>query len=199
MFNLFAAYFISWLLFAIVWYIIGLIHGKIRIIPQTHAYISWYLRWLWPRVSGVWPCGLCWQCSGLHLGLSFQCGDTTHHWVSGKKYLPKSLTICYFRYGGRATTTECPTAIVMMCVQSVIGIFIEVRLSAANHEMILQWMLWIHVWMLRPVWLVLCSPSSPSRPTEERPSCLVTRRWWPWGTGPSTCCAGWATSGPPTS
>ena len=39
MFNLFAAYFISWLLFAIVWYIIGLIHGKIRIIPKTHAYI----------------------------------------------------------------------------------------------------------------------------------------------------------------
>ena len=31
-----------------------------------------------------------------------------------------------FRYGGRATTTECPSAIVVMCVQSVIGIFIEV-------------------------------------------------------------------------
>ena len=28
-------------------------------------------------------------------------------------------------YGGRATTTECPTAIVVMCVQSVLGIFIE--------------------------------------------------------------------------
>ena len=31
------------------------------------------------------------------------------------------------RYGGRATTTECPVAIVVMCVQSVIGIFIEVK------------------------------------------------------------------------
>ena len=38
--------------------------------------------------------------------------------------------ILLFRYGGRATTTECPTAIVMMCVQSVIGIFIEVRYLA---------------------------------------------------------------------
>ena len=27
MFNLFAAYFISWFLFAVVWYLIGLLHG----------------------------------------------------------------------------------------------------------------------------------------------------------------------------
>ena len=30
-----------------------------------------------------------------------------------------------FRYGGRATTGECPTAILVMCIQSVLGMAIE--------------------------------------------------------------------------
>ena len=34
----------------------------------------------------------------------------------------------WFRYGGRAITEECPAAMILMCVQSIVGVIIQVGL-----------------------------------------------------------------------
>jgi len=91
-FNLFASYFISWLIFAMIWYIIGLIHGDFD--PPDEMSDDHVV-----CVGNV-----------VDFTSAFLFSVETQHTIG---------------YGGRATTTECPVAIVVMCVQSVIGIFIE--------------------------------------------------------------------------
>ena len=39
-FNLFAAYFVSWLVFAILWYFIGLFHGETRVKSHTDSQLG---------------------------------------------------------------------------------------------------------------------------------------------------------------
>jgi len=89
-FNLFASYFISWLLFAVIWFLIGLFHGDFEEDRDESHVVC---------VDNV-----------IDFTSAFLFSVETQHTIG---------------YGGRATTTECPSAIVVMCVQSVIGIFIE--------------------------------------------------------------------------
>ena len=37
------------------------------------------------------------------------------------------IMIMMFRYGGRATSDQCPAAVILMTVQSIVGVIIEVR------------------------------------------------------------------------
>ena len=92
-FNLFASYFISWFLFALIWFLIGYIHGDFELPGERqveHAVC----------VENV-----------VDFTSAFLFSVETQHTIG---------------YGGRATTTECPAAIIVMSVQSVIGVFIEV-------------------------------------------------------------------------
>ena len=35
----------------------------------------------------------------------------------------------YLRYGGRATTEQCPMAVIVMSVQSIVGVVIQVMID----------------------------------------------------------------------
>jgi len=92
LFNLFAAYFLSWLVFAIFWYFIGLFHGDFQ--PDSERDVDHIV-----------------------------CVENVQDFTSA--FLFSVETQHTIGYGGRATTTECSAAILLMCVQSVTGVFIE--------------------------------------------------------------------------
>jgi len=91
-FNFFASYFVSWVFFAIIWYLIALAHGDFE--PE----------YKWPKGHMV-------------------CVDNVVDFTSS--FLFSLETQHTIGYGGRATTTECPHAIIVMSLQSIIGVFIE--------------------------------------------------------------------------
>ena len=90
-----ASFFITWTVFAVIWYIIGLAHGDFE--PDN-----------------------------LPDGLNQQAGNFTpcvwaiHNFASC--YLFSVETQHTIGYGSRQTTEECPEAIIIMSLQSVIGV-----------------------------------------------------------------------------
>ena len=59
--------------------------------------------------------------------LSLQPRDPAYDWVSFVLFLLRfSSQLLLQRYGGRATTEECPHAIILMCIQSIVGVIIQV-------------------------------------------------------------------------
>lgn len=91
-FNLFAAYFLSWLVFAVFWYFIGLFHGDFE--PDSERGADHVV-----------------------------CVENMKDFTSA--FLFSVETQHTIGYGGRATTTQCSSAVLLMCVQSVTGVFIE--------------------------------------------------------------------------
>ncbi|CAG0904582.1 unnamed protein product [Cyprideis torosa] len=88
------SFFLSWLGFAIIWWIILLSHGDLR---AEHL----------PGVDDTWtPCVL-----NIHgFASCFLFSIETQHTIG---------------YGGRMTTEECPHAIFVMCLQSIVGVMIQ--------------------------------------------------------------------------
>ena len=37
------------------------------------------------------------------------------------------IMIMIFRYGGRATSDQCPAAVIVMSVQSIVGVILDVK------------------------------------------------------------------------
>eukprot|EP00095_Tigriopus_kingsejongensis_P004647 maker-scaffold29_size597861-snap-gene-3.9 protein:Tk04647 transcript:maker-scaffold29_size597861-snap-gene-3.9-mRNA-1 annotation:"g protein-activated inward rectifier potassium channel 3-like isoform x3" len=92
-FVVFATVFIlSWLLFAIVWYLTILQHGDFEEVNQTNASFV-------PCVDSIKDFTSC-----------FLFSLETQHTIG---------------YGGRATTEQCPFAIIIMCLQSIVGVIIQ--------------------------------------------------------------------------
>jgi len=90
-FNFFGSYFLSWFLFAIIWYLIGLSHGDFNsgsVEDPGHVF----------------------------------CVDNMVDFTSA--FLFSIETQHTIGYGGRATTSECPHAIILMSVQSIYGVFL---------------------------------------------------------------------------
>ena len=58
----------------------------------------------------------------------------------------------WFRYGGRAITEECPAAMILMCVQSIVGVIIQVGHFGFHHKP-------NAFIVFRPVWQALSLPS----------------------------------------
>ena len=90
-------------------------------------------------------------------------------------------TLC--RYGGRMTSTQCPMAILVMSVQSVVGVFITVNnrnlvirnrynLHSTQYEL-------LYAVLPRPASRASCSPSSRSPRTAPRRSSSAGWRWSP--------------------
>ena len=59
-------------------------------------------------------------------------------------------------YGSRQTTEECPDAIIMQCIQSVVGVIIQAIII-----IIIIIVLSLSLPPSRPAWRALCLPSSP--------------------------------------
>jgi len=91
-----ASFFISWLLFAVLWYVICLIHGDFEEehLPSRQEETGWI------------PCVL-----------------ATHNFASA--FLFSVETQHTIGYGSRQTTEECPEAIILQCIQSVAGVIIQ--------------------------------------------------------------------------
>ena len=61
-------------------------------------------------------------------------------------------------YGSRQTTEECPDAIIMQCIQSVVGVIIQAIIIII---IIIVLSLSLPLSLSRPAWRALCLPSSP--------------------------------------
>ena len=64
----------------------------------------------------------------LHSMLPLQCGNPTYNRVFSFS-CSNSLLEYFHRYGGRAITEQCPAAMLLMCVQSIVGVIIQVQAS----------------------------------------------------------------------
>ena len=60
--------------------------------------------------------------------LPLQCRNPTYNRVSSFS-CSNSLLEYFHRYGGRAITEQCPAAMLLMCVQSIVGVIIQVQAS----------------------------------------------------------------------
>jgi len=89
LFYFFGSYFVSWFLFAIIWYLLALGHGDLSQ-EQEPGHVV--------------------------------CVDNLVDFTSA--FLFSVETQHTIGYGGRMTSTACPQAIIVMSVQSVIGVFI---------------------------------------------------------------------------
>lgn len=89
-FSFAASFFISWLLFAVVWYIVVLVHGDLdEDRPEDHVVCV-------DKINDFTSC--------------FLFSLETQHTIG---------------YGGRATTEQCPVAIIVMSLQSIVGVVIQ--------------------------------------------------------------------------
>jgi len=91
-FNFFASFVFSWAFFAIIWYMIALLHGDFVPLEQ--------------RAEGHRVC----IDNVEDFTTSFLFSLETQHTIG---------------YGGRATTSQCPVAIIVMSIQSIVGVFID--------------------------------------------------------------------------
>merc|ERR1719370_34858 len=93
LFSFAASFFISWLGFAIAWYVVVLTHGDLRSdLDDDHVMC----------VDNIKPDEAFTSC--------FLYSLETQHTIG---------------YGGRAATEECPHAIILMCIQSIVGVIIQ--------------------------------------------------------------------------
>jgi len=90
-FNFFGSYFLSWFLFAVIWYLIGLTHGDFD--PENVKNPEHVV-----------------------------CVDNVVDFTSA--FLFSIETQHTIGYGGRMTTEQCPFAILVMSIQSIIGVFL---------------------------------------------------------------------------
>jgi len=90
-----SSFFISWFAFTLIWYLISLLHGDLdsNHLPNSPAQMNG--TWV-PCVTGIYNLASC-----------FLFSVETQHTIG---------------YGGRATSEECPHAIIVMCIQSIIGV-----------------------------------------------------------------------------
>lgn len=86
----------SWLFFALIWWIILYYHGDFEEDHLPHN----------QEKTGWMPC--VWQIN--NFASVFLFSVETQHTIG---------------YGGRQTTEECPEAIIIMCVQSIVGVMIQ--------------------------------------------------------------------------
>jgi len=89
LFYFFGSYFVSWFVFAIIWYLVALSHGDLSQDQDPDHVV---------------------------------CVDSLVDFTSA--FLFSVETQHTIGYGGRMTSTACPQAIIVMSVQSVIGVFI---------------------------------------------------------------------------
>ncbi|XP_034247443.1 G protein-activated inward rectifier potassium channel 3-like isoform X3 [Thrips palmi] len=90
------SFFLSWLTFALIWWLIAFTHGDLEVehLPEMQEEKGWH-----PCVANIHDFGSC-----------FLFSVETQHTIG---------------YGGRATTEECPEAIFVMCLQSIVGVMIQ--------------------------------------------------------------------------
>ena len=73
-----------------------------------------------------------------------------YHNLALKLSPTRSMTLCCYRYGVRVTTEECPVAVFVMSVQSIVGVIIQVNQGRQLGQ--LDSMPWIenaNHWLLR--------------------------------------------------
>ena len=86
-----ASFFLSWLVFAVVWYLVAFVHGDlVEDKPKEHVVCV-------DNIKDFTSC--------------FLFSLETQHTIG---------------YGGRATTEQCSMAIIVMSLQSILGVVIQV-------------------------------------------------------------------------
>jgi len=98
-----SSFFLSWLLFAVIWYIICYVHGDF--LPY-HAFVPLSNHSAWLDENNHTPCVLATK----DFAGAFLFSVETQHTIG---------------YGSRQTTEECPEAIIFQCIQSVVGVMIQ--------------------------------------------------------------------------
>ncbi|KAK6643039.1 hypothetical protein RUM43_004542 [Polyplax serrata] len=94
---------LSWLLFAMIWWLIALSHGDLD--SENNAVVAAYMNETFKNPNWV-PCVV-----GINSFAScFLFSIETQHTIG---------------YGGRMTSEECPEAIFVMCIQSIVGVMIQ--------------------------------------------------------------------------
>ena len=90
-----ASFMISWLLFGVIWWLIAFLHGDYH--EENLAKIQ----------NGTFtPC-------------------VRENWNFTSAFLFSVETQHTIGYGSRQTTEECPEAVIMQCIQSVVGVIIQ--------------------------------------------------------------------------
>ena len=93
------SFMLSWLVFGFIWWLIAFAHGD-------------YLEENKARMANntFTPCIL----ANENFASAFLFSVETQHTIG---------------YGSRQTTEECPDAIIMQCIQSIVGVIIQVRIA----------------------------------------------------------------------
>lgn len=99
------SFILSWLLFALIWWLIIFTHGDLN--PPS------------PNITAPVPC----LTNVNSFTGCFLFSIETQHTIG---------------YGSRTTNEECPEAIFVMCVQSIVGVFIQAFMVSIIHSLSLQ-------------------------------------------------------------
>ena len=105
-----ASFFLSWLGFALIWYLIFWVHGDFDLKNLNPEDNSTYVDNFTPELRFYAPFTSC-----------FLFSLETQHTIG---------------YGVKATTEECPSAIILMSIQSIVGVIISTCM--AGKELLLQ-------------------------------------------------------------
>ena len=89
------SFMLSWLIFGVIWWLIAYVHGDY--LEENMAKME---------TGEFIPCVL----ANINFASAFLFSVETQHTIG---------------YGSRQTTEECPEAIIMQCIQSVVGVIIQ--------------------------------------------------------------------------
>ena len=95
-----ASFFLSWLLFGVVWFLVAIVHGDLD-----------------PEYLAAHPDHVV-------------CVDNIEDFTTA--FLFSVETQHTIGYGGRATSNQCAFAIIVMCIQSIVGVIISVEQHCDN-------------------------------------------------------------------
>lgn len=114
------SFFLSWLAFAVIWWLIAFTHGDLE---EAHL----------PANQGGCPLINSWMISEQKVTIVISSFPGDNNWVPCVFNIV-SFTSCFLfsietqhtiGYGVRTTTEECPEAIFMMCMQSIFGVMTQ--------------------------------------------------------------------------
>lgn len=111
--TIMSSFILSWLFFGTIWWIICFTHKTEDegIYNPNFLHIFFILKFRKFLESSSWT----------------SCIPNIYSYSSAILFSIETQTL--IGYGVRATTEECPEAIILVCVQSIVGLFMQVRLS----------------------------------------------------------------------
>ena len=130
LFTFATAFFTSWLLFACVWYLVALSHGDLgSSLPEDHVHCV-------ENIQGFTSCFLFSLETQHTIGYGTRSDTANFTSTSTTSTTSTTFTTSTTSVCPRSPTTQCPQAVVVISIQSIVGVVIQVEIYSRSTKKI---------------------------------------------------------------